>query len=410
MLEILPPTGALVGNVILPGSKSITNRALLLAALADGKSEIRGALKSDDTRYMATGLRQLGIEIDEPDATTFIVHGQNGKLAESTKSLFLGNAGTATRFLTAAALLVNGTTTIDGDAHMRERPIGDLVEALRQLGAQFEFLGKENCPPLRITCSGKITGAAVKIHADISSQFLSAILMIAPFAPRKLKIEIVGKLASRGYIAITEKVMAAFGFESESCTGAPSKYRATDFIVEPDASSATYFWAAEKLLNQKIELLNTPTNWIQPDAATAELINQFPHLPNEINGENFPDAVPTLAVLAAFSGQEIRFTGIANLRVKECDRIAALVLNLNKIKPELAAEEGDELIIFGDTKLARNGRPAEIESFDDHRIAMAFFLAGLKIPGIKIDKPDCVAKSFPQFWEVWEQLGVKFLK
>lgn len=410
MLEILPPTGALVGNVILPGSKSITNRALLLAALADGKSEIRGALKSDDTRYMAAGLRQLGITIDEPDATTFIVHGQNGKLTEATEPLTLGNAGTAVRFLTAAALLVNGTTTIDGNEWMRKRPIADLVDALRQLGAQVEFLGKENCPPLRITSGGKITGAAVKIHADVSSQFLSAILMIVPFAPRKLKIEIVGKLTSRGYIAITEKVMAAFGFESESCTGATSKYRATDFAVEPDASSATYFWAAEKLLNQKIELLNTPTNWIQPDAATAELINQFPHLPNEINGENFPDAIPTLAVLAAFSGREIRFTGIANLRVKECDRIAALALNLNKIKPELATEDGDDLIVFGDANLATNGKPAVIETFDDHRIAMSFFLAGLKIPGIKIDKPDCVAKSFPQFWEAWEQLGVKFLK
>ena len=402
MLEIIPPAAELAGKVILPGSKSITNRALLVAALADGVSEIRGALKSDDTKFMSAGLRKFGIAIDEPDATTFVVRGKNGKLAAPTEKIFLGNAGTATRFLTAAAILVDGATTIDGDEWMRKRPIGDLVDSLRQLGARVEFLEKENCPPLRISSGGKIPGGKIKIRADISSQFLSAILMIAPLAESELEIELAGKLASAEYVEITKKVRTEF------LRG--GKYSATNFAVEPDASSATYFWAAEKLLGAAIEFENLPAKWMQPDAAAREIISQFPNLPDEIDGAKFPDAVPTLAVLAAFSGREINFSGIANLRVKECDRIRALAVNLNRIRPGLAEEVGDELRIFGDAELAKNGRPAEIETFDDHRIAMSFFLAGLRIPGIRIDNPDCVAKSFPNFWEIWEQLGVKFFE
>ncbi|MFH0776051.1 MAG: 3-phosphoshikimate 1-carboxyvinyltransferase [Patescibacteria group bacterium] len=447
MLQIIPPTSQLSGKVILPGSKSITNRALLLAALADGVSEIHGALKSDDTKYMIAGLRQLGIEIEEKkDGTTLVVHGKNGKLAESKEKIFLGNAGTATRFLTAAAILMNGETIIDGDAHMRERPIKDLVDALTQLGAKIEYLGKAGCPPLRIISNGKIPGEKIKIRADISSQFLSAIMMVAPLAEKEVQIQFIGKPVSKGYLDLTESVMIEFGQKSFQIkkeketfisrnTGKTveitnefipikhQKYLPQKFSVDADASSATYFWAAEKLLNQKIKIENLSQKFWQPDSESKKIIDQFPNLPPKIDGSKFPDAIPTLAVLAAFSKTPtIRFFGIANLRVKECDRIAALVKNLNKIKPGLAQESfRDELIISGtenlaslklayDDVFAKTGKPVIIESFDDHRIAMAFFLAGLKIPGIKIDKPDCVAKSFPNFWEIWEQLGVKFLK
>ncbi|MBU1090117.1 3-phosphoshikimate 1-carboxyvinyltransferase [Patescibacteria group bacterium] len=427
MIEIIPPIAKLSGSVKLPGSKSITNRALLLAALADGESRISGALKSDDTKFMAAALRKLGIKIDEPDDTTFVVFGRNGKLTESSEPLFLGNAGTAVRFLTAAAILVNGKTTIDGDARMRERPIGDLVDALRQLGAKIEYLKKEGCPPLRIISDGKPkTAEEIKVRRDTSSQFFSAILMIWPFTNLKtivgLKASEEKNLVSPGYVFITAKVMGAFGINTEHEPGENiftvhnKKYSAQNFEVEADASSATYFLAGEKLLNQKIEIPNLPDRWeqnqnsSQPDTQSFGIIQQFPNLPKEINGIGFPDAIPTLTVLAAFSGREIHFSGIANLRVKECDRIHALTKNLNKIKSGLAEEVGDDLIIFGDTNLARTGNPAEIETFDDHRIAMSFFLAGLKIPGIKIDNPDCVAKSFPNFWKVWESLGVKFLK
>ncbi|MFH0776853.1 MAG: 3-phosphoshikimate 1-carboxyvinyltransferase [Patescibacteria group bacterium] len=433
MLEIIPPTGRLSGKVILPGSKSITNRALLLAALADGVSEIRGALKSDDTKYMAAGLRQLGIEIEEKkDGTTFVVHGKNGKLAESKEKIFLGNAGTATRFLTAAAILMNGETIIDGDAHMRERPIRDLVDALIQLGAKIEYLGKAGCPPLRIISSGKIPGGKIKIRADISSQFLSAILMIAPLAEKKLEIEIIaekrgafGQLQSAGYISLTQIIQNEFGVDYEilpdpylPTTGflvEPKKYCAKNFVVEPDASSATYFWAAEKLLGGKLDFGNIPSVdlWFQPDAEAKKIIeNNFEGKYNSVDGNLMPDAIPTLAVFAAFSGKQVDFVRVENLRKKECDRVEAIVKNLNKIQPGLAWDNKDsnEFFVYGDANLATNGKPATIETFDDHRIAMSFFLAGLKIVGIKIDKPDCVTKSFPNFWKIWERLGIQYKK
>ncbi len=417
MIEIIPPATKLNGSVKLPGSKSITNRALLLAALADGESQISGALKSDDTKFMAAALRKLGIRIDEPDDTTFVVLGRSGKLAESAEPLFLGNAGTAVRFLTAAAILVNGETIIDGDPRMRERPIGDLVDALRQLGAKIEYLGKEGCPPLRIISDGKIESGKVKIRADISSQFVSAVLMILPLTKNdSLKLELLTDPTSQGYIQLTLHVMKHFGVELEPKDSIfPHKnYEAQKkYEVEADASSATYFWAAEELLKQEIIILNpnnNPDGYIQPDTAAFEIIRKFPNLPRKIDGIGFPDAIPTLAVLAAFSNSDVRFSGIANLRVKECDRITALAKNLNKIKEGLAEESGDNLIIHGDLNLAQTGKPAEIETYNDHRIAMAFFLAGLKIPGIKIRNPDCVAKSFPNFFEVWENLGVKIKK
>ena len=412
MLEIIPPTAELVGEVTLPGSKSITNRALLLAALADGTSEIHGALKSDDTKFMATALGQLGIEMSEPDATTFVVNGKGGKLEESKEPLFLGNAGTATRFLTAAASLVVGETNITGDERMQNRPIGDLTDALVQLGVKIE--SNNNCPPLRIVSTGKLTGQKIDIRGDISSQFVSAILMILPLASEELELNIEGHLASKGYVRITTAVMNAFGalpLSINSGYRVPTRgYSPTNFTVEPDASAATYFWAAEKILDQQIELANAPQNWIQPDALSREVMQKFPEPFGVIDGSEFPDAVPTLAVLAAFAGGETRFTGIKNLRVKECDRIVAVATELNKIKAGLAEEDGDELVIHGDRELAKNGKPAEIETYDDHRIAMSFLLAGLKVPGIKIRNPDCVAKSFPNFWEVWKQLGMKFSK
>lgn len=426
MIEIIPPITKLQGSVKLPGSKSITNRALLLASLANGKSEIHGALKSDDTKFMAAGLRKLGIKIEESDdETTFVVHGKNGKLEESAEPLFLGNAGTATRFLTAAAILVNGTTTIDGDPRMRERPIGDLVKALRQLGAKIKYLKKEGCLPLQIISNGQITNTKIRICSDISSQFLSAILMIAPLAKRKIEIIIeskkrgpFGRLQSEGYISLTEIIQSEFGVILEALpswqaiekTGfiiSPQKYESKDFIVESDASSATYFWAAEKLLKQKIKLFNVPDCWSQPDAEAKKIIDNNFEGNVSIRGNEIPDAIPTLVVLAAFSGKQVDFSEIANLRVKECDRIHALAKNLNKIKAGLAEEWGDSLMIHGDRDLAKNGQATEIETYNDHRIAMSFALAGLKIKGIKIRNPDCVSKSFPNFWEEWRKLGVE---
>ena len=401
MIEIIPPTQPLTGSITLPGSKSITNRALLIAALAEETSTLRGALKSDDTKYMAQALRQLGIEVEEPDATTFVVHGKGGKLTEPTEPLFLGNAGTATRFLTAAVCLVNGTVEITGDERMQTRPIADLVDALRQLGVKIEYLKKDGCPPLKIISNGKLEAknGKVEVRGNISSQFVSALLMTLPLIEKSPELKIIGELTSKGYVAITNSIVQAFSKDE--------KYVGTDFTIEPDASSATYFWAAEKILNQKIEIKDAPTSWIQPDADSQDVMQKFPDLLEEINGKGFPDAIPTLAVLAAFGNGTTHFTGIANLRVKECDRISAVATELNKIKAGLAEEDGDDLIIHGDPDLARNGQRAEIETYDDHRIAMAFSLVGLKVPGIKIKNPECVSKSFPNYWKTLENLGVE---
>jgi 3-phosphoshikimate 1-carboxyvinyltransferase len=412
--EIIPPSSKLAGSVQLPGSKSITNRALLLAALAEGKSEIRNALESDDSRFMSEGLGKFGVKIEKPEANIFEVWGNGGKFEESSEPIYLGNAGTATRFLTAASTLIIGETVITGNERMQHRPIQDLIDALEQLGAKIE--SNDGCPPLQIVSTGKLTGKTIKIRGDVSSQFVSALLMVLPYASEEIELKIEGDLASRGYVRITTAVMNAFGvipFSIDEGYRVPIKnYSPTVFEVEPDASSATYFWAAKKLVPAAagIEIANAPKNWIQPDARSREIMERFPEPFGTVQGERFPDAVPTLAVLAAFAGGESRFTGIKNLRVKECDRIVAVVTELNKIKAGLAEEDGDDLIIHGDRDLAQNGKGTEIETYNDHRIAMSFFLAGLKIPGIKIRNPDCVAKSFPNFWKVWENLGVKFKK
>jgi 3-phosphoshikimate 1-carboxyvinyltransferase len=395
----------------IPGSKSITNRALIIATFAKGNSLIQNALKSDDTRFMAKALKKLGVKITEPTSNSFFVQGTQGKFYQPKTKLFLGNAGTAVRFLTATACLVNGEVILDGDKRMQQRPITDLVNALKQLGIKIQYLKKTGCLPLKIISNGKLTATTIKIQGNISSQFISALLMILPFV-KNGEIMTLGKLASKGYIKITQQVMQSFGVRVFS-TGRLTKkfkikkqqnYQATNYLVEPDASSATYFWAAEKLLKQKIKILNAPKIWTQPDAKVQKIIQKFPNLPAKINGENFPDAIPTLAVLAAFTAGKTCFTGIANLRVKECDRISALATELNKIKPDLAEEKGDDLVIHGDSDLAKNGQAAKIETYQDHRIAMSFALVKLKIPKIKICNPKCVEKSFPEFFEVWKKL------
>ncbi len=413
-LTIIPPQKPFTGSVALPGSKSITNRALLLAALAQGTSTITGALKSDDTKYMATGLGQLGVKIEEPDATTFVVYGTSGHLSESKEPLNLGNAGTAVRFLTAAATLVVGETIITGSERMQGRPISDLTDALKQLSVKITT--NDGSPPVKITSTGKLTGYSVKVRGDISSQYISALLMTLPYAAdRETELVITGDLTSRGYVDITTAVMAAFGVipltaEHGRFVLPKRHYQGTDYAVEPDASSATYFWAAEKLTGGEITLANAPRVWIQPDSESRGIMERFPGPLGVVDGSRFPDAIPTLAVLAAFADGQSRFTGIANLRVKECDRILAIVTELNKIKPGLASEDGDDIVIHGDKNLAQTGQPTTITTYDDHRIAMAFSLVGLRVPGITIQNPDCVAKSFPDYWQALESLGVTLEK
>jgi len=410
-LTILPTTAALTGRVMPPGSKSITNRALLVAALAKGTSRLSGALKSDDTRYMAQALRDMGVAIDEPDATSFIVT-SDGKLRAPAKPLFLGNAGTATRFLTAAAALVDGTVVVDGDEHMRKRPILPLVEALTRLGVAIT--APSGCPPVTIQGQGGFEGGLVEVDGGLSSQYVSALLMAGACARNPVDVVLTGQeIGARGYVDLTLATMRAFGAEvSEPESGgwriAPTGYSATDYLIEPDASAATYLWAAEVLTGGAIDLGVPASAFTQPDAKAHQLIAAFPNLPAQIDGSQMQDAVPTLAVLAAFNRTPVRFTGIANLRVKECDRVAALAQGLSRIRPGLGVEEGDDLLIASDPALAGQTLPAEIDTFADHRIAMSFALAGLKIGGVTILDPACVAKTYPDYWRALGSLGVRF--
>ena len=411
-MRITPPTAPLTGRVVLPGSKSITNRALLLAGLALGESRLTGALKSDDTRWMAQALRAMGVQVDEPDATTFVVTSP-GRLQKPQGPLYLGNAGTAMRFLTAAAALVQGEVVLDGNDAMRARPIAPLIAALGALGVQAE--APSRCPPVTVHGEGGFSGVAVEIDASLSSQYVSALLMIAPFGRAPVQVALKAAddgatMGARGYVDLTLAAMARFGAKTTTLGDAwsvgPTGYVATEFAIEPDASAATYFWAAEALTGGRIDLGMEAGAFTQPDAKAQSLIAAFPHMPAVIDGSQMQDAVPTLAVLAAFNATPVRFTGIANLRVKECDRTRALAVQLSRIRPGLATEDGDDLLIASDPALPSPTATVALETYDDHRMAMSLALLGLRLDNIVILDPGCVAKTFPGYWDALSGLGV----
>jgi len=410
-VTVIPPGHRLRGRIVLPGSKSITNRALLLAALASGTSRLTGALKSDDTAFMATALRRMDVAITEPDLTGFVVTA-TGRLAAPDGPISLGNAGTATRFLTAAAAVVDGEVVIDGDAHMRKRPIAPLVAALRRLGV--DAVAESGCPPVLVRSHGGFAGGRVEVDGGLSSQYVSALLMVGACGRGSTEVVLTGHdIGARGYVDLTLAAMAAFGAEvtllgTAGWRVAPTGYCAADFAVEPDASAATYLWAAEMLTSGAIDLGFVSETSSQPDARACQVIRSFPHLPAIIDGSQMQDAVPTLAVLAAFNTTPVRFVGIANLRVKECDRLAALATELSRIAPGLGREDGDDLVVAADPALAGTMRPTRIETYADHRIAMSFALAGLRIGGITILNPGCVAKTYPGYWTDLAALGVGF--
>lgn len=420
-ITIVPVDGPIIGRATPPGSKSITNRALLLAGLAKGTSRLSGALKSLDTELMAKALQAMGVGVEEPDETSFVVTG-HGRLEAPVAPLYLGNAGTATRFLTAAAATADGTVVVDGDEHMRQRPIGPLVDALNSLDwgtlnhPTVRASAPTGCPPVTIHGQGHFGAGRIEIDGGLSSQYVSALLMAAPLGQGPIEVALTGDhIGARGYVDLTVAAMRAFGAEVEQIDGrswriAPTGYRAADFQIEPDASAATYFWAAEALTGGRIDLGVPADAFTQPDAAAAAVIREFPRLPAVIDGSQMQDAVPTIAVLAAFNETPVRFIGIANLRVKECDRVTALSTELNRIRPGLAREEGDDLLVYSDPGLAGQVRPTEITTYADHRIAMSFALAGLRIGGITILDPACVGKTFPGYWDALRGLGVELIE
>ena len=406
---LTPVSAPLVGRVTLPGSKSVTNRALLVAGLARGTSRLTGILRSDDTKYMMSALRAMGIAITEVDETTVEVHG-TGALAAPQDPLFLGNAGTATRFLTAAVALVDGETIVTGDEHMQKRPIEPLLQTLRAMGV--DATSGTGCPPVTVRGTGTFQSGDIEVSGKLSSQYISAIMMLAATGSGETRITIGGgQIGAVGYLHITAAVMRAFGavvdFPSDSkIVVQPGGYQAANYPIEPDASAATYLWAMEKLTDGDIDIGVRPEGMNQPDAKAYDMIAAFPNMPSEINGSQMQDAVPTLAVLAAFNETPVRFTGIENLRVKECDRIEAVHAGLTAIRANLATVEGDDLIVHGDPALAGQAHDCLIDSYADHRIAMSFALAALKIQGVKIEDPDCVSKTFPTYWDTLRGLGV----
>jgi 3-phosphoshikimate 1-carboxyvinyltransferase len=411
-LRVIPTGHKLRGRVSLPGSKSFTNRAMLMAALASGRSSIREALESDDTRYMASALAAMGVHVERKETNLYITG--TGKLLQPHAPLFLGNAGTATRFLTAAVALVQGKVVVDGDEHMRKRPIKPLLDALCSLGVKTESSG--GCPPVTVHGTGGFDRDIVEVDANLSSQYLSAILMAAACGRQALTVRMAEQgIGGRGYVDMTVEMMGLFGAEIGKVSPTewrvqPRSYRPREIVIEPDASAATYLWAAEALTGGCIELGTAPDAFMQPDARAYDTIRMFPHLPAEIDGSQMQDAVPTLAVVAAFNEAPVRFTGIDNLRIKECDRVAALEIELCRIAPSLAYQDHGDLVVTGAARMAGRVAAAEIETYSDHRIAMSLALAGLLVDGITIKDPGCVAKTYPNFWRDLESVGATFSK
>lgn len=422
-LSLTLSPGPMQAHVRLPGSKSITNRALLLAALADGTSRLHQPLHSDDTEYMTEALRCLGVCIDtEPEAV--VVQGMGGALsASSCAHLFVGNSGTTVRFLTAAACLAPPGTSVvlDGNARMRERPIRDLLGALLLLGVQAESVNGHGCPPVRVH-GGGMPGGACRMAGDVSSQFLSAVLQVAPYARRDVEIDIVGELISKPYVDMTQAVMHAFGVEMENDNyqrlrvRAGQRYQARDYEIEADASNASYFLAAAAVTGGTVTLSNLGTGSIQGDVRFADVLERMGCMVTrgaqitvtgpvrlsalDINMEDIPDTAQTLAVCAAFADGPSRVSGLASLRVKETDRLRAVAVELPKLG--VRVEEGPDFWMIHPPAEGAY-LPAEIDTYDDHRMAMAFAVAGLRIPGVVINKPSCVAKTFPDFWQCWSE-------
>lgn len=408
-------------TIRVPGSKSITNRALLLAALADGESVLDGVLASDDTRYMAAALTQLGIEIDDDAAASrMTVRGRRGTWPIATADLFVGNAGTAMRFLAAALCLGHGRYRVDGTARMRERPIQDLVDGLRALGAQITCERDSGCPPVAIHASG-LPGGSARIPGTRSSQFVSALLQVAPYAARDVTIVVEGELIAQPYVDMTIRVMAQFGvtverdaYRSFHVRGGQC-YAARHYRIEPDASSAHYFLAAAALTGGHVRIEGLGRDSLQGDVHFADLLARMGAEvrweaesidvtgPAQLRGIDadmnaLSDTAPTLAVLAPFASGPVRIRNIAHVRWQESDRVSAVATELRRLG--VRVDEFPDGLAVHPAPIT----PATVATYDDHRIAMSFALIGLKVPGVRIADPGCVAKTFPDFFARLEDL------
>jgi 3-phosphoshikimate 1-carboxyvinyltransferase len=414
-------------TIHIPGSKSYTNRALIIASLADGKTVLQNPLFSDDTIYTIEALKKLGVRIERTKNDDLEVHGKGGVLNDPEETLFLGNAGTGIRFITALLSLAPFKSKITGNIRMQKRPIKDLITALRQLGVKIESVEKNGCPPIKIRGS-VLKGGEIELSGSVSSQYLSALLMIAPYAQNDVTIKITDELVSKPYIDMTLQIMNDFGVKVENknyqefIVKAGERYNSCDYKIEGDASSATYFFALSALHNVPIHVQNVYSDTSQADIHFLDVLEKmgcsihqnekeiYVQTPDklkslgEIDLNHMPDAAMTVAIVATFAEGKSVLKNIANLRVKECDRINALVTELKKVGVD-CKELSDGIEINGDSSSLHGD--ALISTYRDHRMAMCFALLASKIPDIQIINPECTSKTYPNFFKDLEKTGLE---
>jgi len=412
--------GAVKARLRLPGSKSISARALICAALGDGRSELPGFLICDDTRYLAQALTQLGIVVSfGPTGDSCTVEGLGGDVPVRSGELFLGNAGTAMRFLTGVLTVAEGTYDLDGDARMRKRPIGPLVRALCRLGAKVTC--EDGYPPVHIE-PRRLRGGRVEIEGSLSSQYVTALLLAAPGSRKGVEVRVLEPVVSRPYLDLTVQVMETFGcrvvcFEDPlRFRVAPGRYKAQRFPIEPDASSAGYFFAAAAVTGGEVTVEGLGTQSRQGDTAMVDILASMgcsvekkpesftvrggPLRGISLDARNVPDLVPTVAFVSALAEGKTEIRGVPHLRIKESDRIRSVASELRKLGARVE-EKDDGLVVYGGKKLSG----AVIDPWGDHRIAMAASVLGLTVPGVVISQPEVVTKSFPDFFKLLEQLA-----
>lgn len=423
IIRTIPAAYTLEATVTVPGSKSITQRAVVAAALAKGQSRLVNPLESEDTELLRNALMSVGIPI-LCERGCWIVEGKEGAILPASGDLYLGNNGTGIRFLASVVALGSGRYVLTGTRRMAERPVEPLLQSLNLWGAEARSKEGTGCPPIEILAHG-LTGGETLLSAQKSSQFLSSLLLAAPYTQKPARITLDGALVSRPYVDLTLAVMAAFGIDVQeertrhaSFAVPQGSYLGREYRVEGDASGASYFWAAAAVTGGKVTVAGVPRRSLQGDTAFVDILEkmgctigegplgmtvQGPEggnlTPVDVDMKRWPDIVPTLAVVAAFAKGVSRITNVSHLRIKETDRLQAVAAELSRMGAHVEELE-DGLIIEGGTPL----HGTSIKTYDDHRIAMAFAVSGLKVPGIRIQEPDCVRKSFPSFWDVWDTL------
>jgi 3-phosphoshikimate 1-carboxyvinyltransferase len=422
---VTPLPSPLDADVRIPGSKSLTNRALLVAGLAHGTSRLNNVLLADDTQYMIDALRTLGVSVQvEADGFLAIVKGCGGHLPHGEADIYCGNAGTVMRFVMAACATAAGTYRLDGSARMRQRPIGELAGALQRLGALVQYEQADGYPPLKVMARG-LAGGEVLLRSPESSQMVSGLLMAGSAARNDVLIEVEGDLVSKPYVAMTLAVMEAFGVDAVEdrmrrfIVPAPQTYRAREYDIEPDASNASYFLAAAGIVGGRVRVEGLGRESVQGDARFPDVLERMGCRVEwsagavtvrgpgpgsrlravDVDLNDMPDLAQTVAVMALFAQGTTHIRNVGNLRFKETDRLAAVAAELAKLGAEVT-EHADGLTIVPPQEV----RPAAINTYDDHRMAMSFALAGLAVPGVVIRDPECVKKTFPEFFEVLEGL------